>query len=236
MFETTQHILQCTLSLESIQPGGAGHASSIRVRLLHAAVRDRIMSLARQRPEYYDVEKWGIPINDLDCIATIGTFSATLVWLSLPRQGIWLRDQEIVDYIALFRYIGYLTGTPNHYFETPAKARAMMESLLMNEIDPTDTSKILANNIIKCLQGQPPSYASRQFLEVNCRWLNGNELCDALGLGRPSYYYWGLMGGQCLFFMAICYSYRAIPFLDKRKISVRTFSPWDFWFWLTERP
>ncbi len=91
LFETTQHILQCTQSVQSIQPGGDGHASSIRVRLLHAAVRQRIMKLATQRPDYYSVEKYGIPINDLDCIATIGTFSATLIWLSLPRQGIWMR-------------------------------------------------------------------------------------------------------------------------------------------------
>ena len=53
--------------LES-QPGGAGHASSIRVRLLHAAVRQRIMRLARQRPQYYDLQRNGIPINDLDCV------------------------------------------------------------------------------------------------------------------------------------------------------------------------
>lgn len=91
LFETTQHILQCTQSLQSIKPGGDGHASSIRVRLLHAAVRQRIMKLAAQRPDYYNVQKFGIPINDLDCIATIGTFSATLIWLSLPRQGIWMR-------------------------------------------------------------------------------------------------------------------------------------------------
>lgn len=70
LFETTQHILQCTQSLEAIQPGGVGFASSIRVRLLHAAVRNRIMRLAEKHPSYYDVEKWGIPINDLDCVCS----------------------------------------------------------------------------------------------------------------------------------------------------------------------
>ena len=178
------------------------------------------MKLAQQRPAYYDVEKWGVPINDLDCIGTIGTFSAILVWMSLPRQGIWMREQEIVDYIALFRYVGYLTGTPTDAFETPTKARVMMESLLMNEINPTETSRLLAQNIIKCLVAQPPGFASKSFLEVNSRWLNGNELCDRLGLGRPSLYYWALMAGQCFFFMAVCYIYRAIPYLDRRKIAV----------------
>jgi hypothetical protein len=99
-----------------------------------------------------------------------------------------------------------------------------MESLLLNEIDPSETSKILANNIIKSLEAQPPSYASKSFLEVNSRWLNGNSLCDRLGLGRPGIYYWALMAGQCLFFMAICYTYRAIPYLDKRKIAVSVIS------------
>lgn len=125
--ETTQHILQCTRSLESIQPGGEGHASSIRVRLLHAAVRQKIMKLAHERPEYYNVQEYGrhllmerlfqtnpelrsqcspnvpyarenilryqtypvlllgIPINDLDCIGTVLSFSASLIWLGLPR-------------------------------------------------------------------------------------------------------------------------------------------------------
>ena len=63
MFETTQHILQCTKSLESIQPGGDGFASTIRVRLLHAAVRQRILKLAAQKPGYYDTDAWGVPID-----------------------------------------------------------------------------------------------------------------------------------------------------------------------------
>ncbi len=220
LFETTQHVLECTKSLESIQPGGAGFASSIRVRLLHAAVRQRILKLEQSRPGYYNVEEFGIPINDHDCIATIGTFSATIVWLSLPRQGLFLRRQEIEDYIALWRLIAHYTGTPTDPFETPEKAKAIMESIVMREIQPSQTSKLLAGNIIKCLEAQPPAYASRSFLEVNARWLNGNELSDALGLGQPSIYYWALMGGQCLFFMALCYFYRSFRSLDQRKIAV----------------
>lgn len=218
LFETTQLILQTTRSLESIKPGGDGHASCIRVRLLHAAVRQRIMKLAASRPSYYDVEKLGVPINDLDSIATIGTFSAMLIWLSLPRQGIWMRQQEIIDYLALWRYIAYLCGTPTEYFETPEKSKAIMESLLINELKPSHTSRILASNVIASLQGQPPGFASKDFLEASARWLNGNELCDDLGLGRPGLYYWLLMAGQCLFFMTICYTYRSIPYLDRRKI------------------
>ncbi|KAF2089854.1 hypothetical protein K490DRAFT_35442 [Saccharata proteae CBS 121410] len=217
LFETTQHILQCTKSVESLQCGGEGFASSIRVRLLHAAVRTRIMKLAETRPEYYNVEEWGVPINDLDSIATIGTFSATLVWLSLPRQGIFLRQQEIVDYIALWRYIGYLVGCPTKDFETPDQAKRIMEVLLYYEVQPTETSQVLANNIIRSLENQPPTYASADMLIASARWLNGNALCDELGLPRPSAYYWALMAGQCIFFMVMNYAYRAVPSWDRHK-------------------
>ncbi|KAF2708391.1 hypothetical protein K504DRAFT_482789 [Pleomassaria siparia CBS 279.74] len=219
LFETTQHILQCTKSLESLQPGGTGHISSIRVRLLHAAVRKRITTLAAQRPSYYNIEKWGIPVNDLDQIGTIGTFCATLIWISFPRQGIFLREREKKDYVALWRYIGYLLGTPTDFFETTAKAKAVMESLLYNEVHPSEMSNVLANNIIHALEGQPPTYVSPDMLIASARWLNGNDLADSLGLPRVSFYYWALMTGQCLFFIALCYSHRSIPSLDRRHIA-----------------
>ncbi|EGY15909.1 uncharacterized protein VDAG_07073 [Verticillium dahliae VdLs.17] len=55
LLETFQHVLQVTSSLPAIQPHGDGFASTIRVRLLHAAVRRRILALAAQKPEYYSL-------------------------------------------------------------------------------------------------------------------------------------------------------------------------------------
>lgn len=221
LFETTQHILQCTKSLESIQPGGDGFASTIRVRLLHAAVRQRILKLEASKPGYYNVKDWGIPINDLDSIATIGTFSATLIWLSLPRQGLYMREQEKIDYIALWRYIAYVIGCPQDpYFTTPDNAKRVMEILLYYEVQPSETGKILANNIIKSLEGQPPGYTSADFLVASARWLNGPELSNALGLPHPSPYYFCLMAGQCMFFCFWIYTYRSVPSWDRKKIEL----------------
>lgn len=195
-------------------------ASSVRVRLLHAAVRKRILKLAETRPEYYSVEKFGIPINDLDCIATIGTFSTLLIWLGLPRQGVWMRSEEAVDYIALWRLVAYYMGTPTEPFETPDKARAMLESLLLSEIQPTDMSQVLAGNIITSLENTPPAFASRGFSEANARWLNGKELSKALAISNPSLYYSALMFGYCLFASLSCYISRAWPVLDRNRIAV----------------
>lgn len=195
-------------------------ASSVRVRLLHSMVRKRIMKLAESNPEYYDVEQYGIPINDLDSIGTIGTFSTILVWLGLPRQGIFMREQEIIDYIALWRLVAYYMGTPTESFKDAATARIMMESIVASEVNPTPTSQILANNIITSLENIPPTYASRGFYEANARWLNGKDLADALAIGNPSLYYWALMLGYCVFVSLTCYISRSWPELDKLQIQV----------------
>lgn len=221
LLETLQHILQVSLSLDSIKPGGKGHVSSVRVRLLHASVRRRVLSLVKNRPEYYDIKKYGIPINDLDCIATIHTFSTSVVFLGLPRQGIFLRNQEIEDYIALWRLVAFYMGTPTDCFETTAQARAMMESLSVSEIDPTDTGRILAQNIILGLEYTAPTYASKEYLEAMARKLNGDELSDSLNLPRPSLYYQALVYGQCILVMAACYGLRVFPMLDQAIIELR---------------
>jgi hypothetical protein len=176
------------------------------------------MKLAEQRPSYFNLAEWGVPVNDLDQIGTVGTFCAALIWVSFPRQGIFLREQEKEDYVALWRYIGYILGTPTEHFASAAKAKAIMESLLHNEVNPSEMSKILANNVIHCLEGQPPTYVSPDMLVASARWLNGNDLGDALGLPRVSLYYWSLMAGQCLFFMGLCYFYRLVPSLDRGHI------------------
>jgi len=174
----------------------------------------------------------GVPVNDLDSMATIGTFSATLIWIALPRQGIFLRESEIADFLALWRYIGHVIGAPTEPWLTDTKhTKLLMESLLYYEIDPSPTSQILATNLIRCLEDRPPMYATDSMLVASARWLNGNELCDRLGLKRPPLYYFALMAAQCLFFMLTCYTYRAVPSWDRWKIE---FLRKGFWVMIVE--
>ncbi|KAK3371687.1 tat pathway signal sequence [Lasiosphaeria ovina] len=224
LLETFQHVLDVTEGLEAVQPGreqgGKGWASTVRVRLLHASVRRRILRLAASDPEYFDVARYGVPVNDLDSIGTVLAFSASLIWVSFPRQGIFLRESEIADYIALWRWVAYLLGTPTDALATPAAARTMMESLLAwtDEFVPSAASQDLANNIIASLAGQPPTYPSADFLRAEAYWLNGHALAAALAVPRPPRYYTVLVAGQCLFFMAMSYAKRAVPAWERRSI------------------
>ncbi|KAK5635215.1 hypothetical protein RRF57_010927 [Xylaria bambusicola] len=220
LLETTQHTLNVHRDLKSIQPGGDGFVDSVRVRLLHSAIRRRILQMASQRPGYYDISKYGIPINDLDSIGTINTFSATVIWIGLPRQGIYMYRQEILDYLALWRYIAHLMGTPHDWMATPESARSTMESLVVSEIRPSKASANLANNIITGLERRPPTYASREFMCAQAYWLNGRDLAASLEIERPSAYYSALVFGQCLFFATLSYINRSFSWLDERNINI----------------
>jgi len=203
-----------------MKPGGEGQISTIRVRLLHSTVRLRILSLTSQKPDYYDVQKYGTPVNDLDCIGTINTFCSSVVWLGLPRQGIFLSQQEIADYIALWRLVAWYMGTPTDLFEDTQTAKATMESLLISEIDPTDVGRVLAKNIILGLENTAPAYASKEFMEALTRLLNGERLSDELDIPRSSLYYRVLIWGYCFWVSGMSYIIPRIHFLDRKMISV----------------
>lgn len=224
LLDTFQHVLDVTGGVESVRPpGGRGFASSVRVRLLHAAVRRRILGLARARPGYYDVGALGVPINDLDCLATVLAFSAALVWLALPRQGIHPGAGEIADYLALWRYVAHLLGAPTAPLRSPTAARALMESLLASEIQPSATSRTLARSMLTALSSSsscsPPPLLpvgpSIGMLHAEAHWLNGRGLADALGVPRPPWRCTALVAAQCAWLAALCYARRAVAAWDE---------------------
>lgn len=208
-----------------MKPGGEGNVSTVRVRLLHSSVRLKILDLMKQRPDYYDIDQYGTPVSDLDCIGTINTFCSSVVWLGLPRQGIYLSEQEIEDYIALWRLVAYYMGTPTEPLEDTTKARAMMESLLISQINPTEIGKVLAKNIVLGLENTAPAYASKEFMEAMSRLLNGDQLSDELEIPRSRLYYRMLIWGYCFWVSAISYVIPKIHFLDRRMIGVGRSQP-----------
>ncbi|KFY89333.1 hypothetical protein V500_05778 [Pseudogymnoascus sp. VKM F-4518 (FW-2643)] len=227
MFETTQHLLNVTKTLESIQPGGQGWLDSVRVRLLHASVRSRILGMVKTRPSYYDVESFGVPINDQDTIATIATYSSQALWLALPSQGIYLKQQEIEDYIQLWRLVGYYMGTPTDVFKTAETSKAYFDSVLEADVKPTEISKVLANNIITSLADQPPHFPSKDFLHAQSRVYNGEELCDALAIPKASYLGYVKAYLQVVLLMTVAYLFRSFSFLDKWRIQYNKKSFWE---------
>ncbi|KAM0430479.1 hypothetical protein ACHAPT_005826 [Fusarium lateritium] len=222
LLETLQHFMEVVEDIDAVKPGGKGFVSSVRVRLLHAAVRRRLMQLEQERPGYFDMDKWGVPINDLHSIGTISVYSVAIIYMALPRQGIYLTDQQITDYLALWRWVGYLLGTPVDWMATPAQAKVMMESVMTSEMAPSANSRILANNILTAEARIPPLHAPRELLAAQAYQLNGDDLAGALGIEKPRWRYRAIVWVQCIVLFLLSYSYPWLP-TDMQKNRDRKF-------------
>jgi ER-bound oxygenase mpaB/B'/Rubber oxygenase, catalytic domain len=224
---TFSWLCQVNYSLESIQPGGEAHISTIRVRLLHAQVRRRILKLAHSRPQYFNVERDGFPCNTLDSIHSICVFSCNHMWIQFPRFGIECRHQEIEDYIALFRYVAYLLGTPDEYFATTQKAKATMESVYYHQLRPTPNSAIVLENFVVCLADLAyPLTISRGFIEEGGRQLAGKEICDALKVPKPGLWYKACFQGQTWLFQTLIWLQNLSPRFDRFMTNVSPLRAW----------
>ncbi|PYH95297.1 hypothetical protein BO71DRAFT_474111 [Aspergillus ellipticus CBS 707.79] len=220
LLETFQWLIQVTHCIASIRPGGEGHIASVRVRLLHASVRQRILQLCQTKPEYFDTQRFGIPVNTLDCVHSISTFCCNPMWLQLPKFGIRPSPEEVRDYVALFRYLGFLLGTPTSYFETVEQGRRTMESLLVHELRTTDTSRTVAFNFVECVTNLPPPFhISKAFIEAGSRWINGDELCDELELSRPGLLAYLSFSGHCVLVMLMAWVQWLFPYVDELLIT-----------------
>ncbi|OQE00808.1 hypothetical protein PENVUL_c046G03277 [Penicillium vulpinum] len=163
--ETFLWLLQVTMDLDSIKPGGEGHTSTVRVRLLHATVRSRMLKLMDQDPTYFDESKYGAAVNMRDSIHATAIFCCMPLFRQLPKIGIQPHPREMEDYLALFRYIAYVMGTPDSFFKGTEQSKATMESIMMCEPEPTESSKSIGANFVTAIQDYPGVNVSKPMLE-----------------------------------------------------------------------
>lgn len=221
VFETFQWVVETTECLSSIQPGGKGHASTIRVRLLHASVRRRIRALAQKRPSYFNLDTFGHPINEYDSILTVTFFCCNPIWVQLPQFGIHPSDGEIEDFIALYRYLSYLLGTPNEYFDSANQAKATMTAMLAHKKPPSQSSRKIAHAFIDCLTDSPPVFLSRDLINAGCRKMNKDELCEDLAIDKPSIFAAAVFNAICWIVYALAQMQKASSRIDALVVSVR---------------
>ena len=155
LMKAFQWLLQVTESLKFICPGGEAWRITIRVPVLHTGVHQCIRELAERRPDYSDIQRYGIPENSLGSIHSIATFCYNPLFMQLGRLSIETPLQERVDYTALFRYLVYLLGTPIKKLSSVERAKATMNASLLYELEPFPTSEAVCNNFIGCLKDLP---------------------------------------------------------------------------------
>lgn len=136
--ETFQWGLDVTAE-DGLLPGGVGHQSTLRVRLIHAYVRRHVAAM----PDW-QAEDWGLPVNQTDMAATL---LGALIAPVMGGLGMGLvippRDLNAVAHLA--RYVGWLLGVEDQWL--PRSYRDAVRGLhhtLTALADPDETSPLLA--------------------------------------------------------------------------------------------
>ncbi|HET8706698.1 MAG TPA: oxygenase MpaB family protein [Pseudomonadales bacterium] len=83
---------------------GPGFITTIRVRMVHALVR-RNLKLKKD----WEWDKWGLPINQIDMLATYLAFGPVQL-LGSRLFGVYYSKAESEAFMHLWRYIGWLLG------------------------------------------------------------------------------------------------------------------------------
>lgn len=167
------------LETEALRPGGSAWEICLRVRLMHAMVRLRLVEGGR----------WdgigGQPINALHTAAGPLFFGA-MVLERLQKLGGSFSAAEGEGYYLLWRYVTRLLGVPEGLLgETSAEQRLLDARILPYAFNPDANSRRLAEALLGGLHRVPNvERIPRVVHEVLVREMLGEAQADVMGIAR----------------------------------------------------
>lgn len=183
LMDTGELIAACIgLGVDSLMPGELGWKAALHVRVLHAKVRFSLLNRKGRRA--WNTARYGVPINQEDMAGTLLAFSQHVLDGIDILSGVPLPEQERLDYLALWRYIGWLLGveteaeawkgqecemitpmdpcgpgpTSLHERDTTIRAAAILQSVVAHLLQPDENSVQVAHHLLKITDRRPPSF------------------------------------------------------------------------------
>jgi hypothetical protein len=187
--ETSRWVLSAT------EPGGMrlgaeGFRASVRLRMVHALVRDHLL-----RSDDWDFEEWGVPISASDQLvtATGGFFLVPLT--ALQDLGARFSDADVEAITHLWRWIGYVLGVPEEMLaRNRAEAIEILEASFALDGGPNEDSPRLMRALLHHGSSLPdtlPSFLAGPARQAMALWLGGftrrwmgDDMADKLDVPR----------------------------------------------------
>lgn len=188
LFETFQMFTD-VMRPGALDVGQRGWRSVLAVRLLHASVRVWL----RGRLGGWDARALGQPINQEDLIVTQLAFSVVpLMGLERLRLADGMSEQDMLDVLHMWRYIGYLSGIREEclpprvaeYMTSIAGAAGMLASISVHIVEPNDDTRRIVMHVLDSMSYMPPTPRSQAEHAALTRLFAGDAYADALGVPR----------------------------------------------------
>lgn len=182
----TSRFVQAVGQVDGFRRTGDAFAITVRVRLMHAQVRDMLRKAA-----YWRTEAWGEPINQHDMAATTLLFSLAFMD-GIRRLGIDTDRNESESFMHLWRYAGHVMGVDTEILPTSEfEAWNLAELIRMTQGPPDEDSRALTAALFDAALQHAKTPKERRLGTFRremgrgfCRGLIGDEMANALGVPR----------------------------------------------------
>ena len=136
--ETGKWWIDCT-EPGGLQPVGPGYRTTLQVRLVHALVRRGL----DRRPDW-DHGRWGLPLSQIDMVATYLGFSVVML-VGLRKLGMPVLPRESKAVIHLWSYACWLMGVEEKWLvQSESDGFVLLNHTYMTQSKPDATSRELA--------------------------------------------------------------------------------------------
>ncbi|MDN7121111.1 DUF2236 domain-containing protein [Nocardioides sp. ChNu-153] len=123
---------------------GEGWRATVHVRAMHALVNASFV-------DSWDVERWGLPINQADQAGTLGLFDG-VVLLGARALGVPVSRRESRAVMHLWRYVGWLMGVDEQWLVDDERERHRLNyHVLLAQGDVTPAGGRLSQDIVAML-------------------------------------------------------------------------------------
>ncbi len=210
--ETAAWWLACTANA-GMDLGAQGHRQTVRVRLMHALVRGKLI-----RSPQWDADWLGLPINQVDMQATYLAFCAVQL-LGLRMTGMLISEADADAVMHLWRHIGWLMGVEEGLLcDDENTGRVLLYRNLLSQAPADHTSVALGRALMDEPLGRAYPWAAALRGRIDrerhlslVRWFVGAQGMRNLGLPqRAPWYPLAIMGPTIAGSLAL----RAMPFLE----------------------
>ncbi|WP_157226723.1 oxygenase MpaB family protein [Gordonia soli] len=134
----------------SMAPGAPGWVATIRIRLLHALIRDHLVADRSGTGAPWDVEEWGVPINQTYSALTISGGFLALPLIVAHDFGIQYSSADREAITHLWRWIGWVIGVDPDLLPTCyAEAQDLFAVAADFELEPDSDSRDLTRALLR---------------------------------------------------------------------------------------
>lgn len=173
--ETGQFLLD-VMTKDGLTDGGKGVNAILKVRLIHAAIRNFILL------GEWDTPALGKPINQEDLAITLMTFSISMID-SMPKFGLDLSEREADAFLHAWKVAGHLMGLEAALLPDSVEAgRYLHDKILSRQAGPSEDGYILTQALITFVERVAPGKVLDPAPQILMRYLIGDQLADMLGV------------------------------------------------------